>query len=539
MIPKDGLTLKYLRTALHRRLWYVVVPFFVVSMAALVYCIKAPKIYKSTSLILVQPPEVPVDYVRPATTSDKVERVNALRNEIMSESGLEEIIRRFSLYPEVLARDGIHGAVETMLKDIDVSLVLEEKQVFGRRPDISYVSFEVSYQGENPFTVRDVNAAIGQLFIEHNHKQREKQATATSEFLQQELERMRKELLKKEERLREFKEKHQGMLPEQTQHNYIILSQLERQLDNLYASLNKSEDRKILLRNELNRLEAIRADTEQAAFLGNGINDRPATFSLSELHQQLQALRVRYSDSHPDVIRLAATIARMEKREASKISQKDRIHHRGATQRTPDRNLLSVQRDGLLSQMRLVDREILKAREDKTETLKQIKEYRRRIEDGPRIEQLYVDLARDYDETQKNYQSLLQKKMQAELAISLERSQKGEEFRILEPADLPRKPHKPQIPKILFIGLILALNSGLALAFLNEHLDPSFYDKKQLESELQLPVLVGIPIITTPEDHRLKIYKKISTVGAMFFMASVLLYALFVVWKNNQPTLPL
>jgi hypothetical protein len=128
--------------------------------------------------------------------------------------------------------------------------------------------------------------------------------------------------------------------------------------------------------------------------------------------------------------------------------------------------------------------------------------------------------------------------MQAELAISLEHSQKGEEYRILEPGDLPRKPHKPQIPKILLIGFILALNSGIVLPLLKELQDPSFYDKKQLESELQLPVIVDIPIITTPENQSWKTYKKIGTVGAMFIMALVLLYAFFVLWKNNQ-TFPL
>ena len=87
--------------------------------------------------------------------------------------------------------------------------------------------------------------------------------------------------------------------------------------------------------------------------------------------------------------------------------------------------------------------------------------------------------------------------MEAELAENLERTQKGEQFKILDHADLPRKPHKPDIPKIIAVGFMLALACAFGLAYLREYLDPTFWSRKEVESMLNIPVLVAIPIIQT------------------------------------------
>ncbi len=111
MIPKDGLDVKYFLAAFRRRLWYVVIPFFLVFTAAVVYCIKAPRIYRSSSLILVQPQEVPTDMVRPTVTTDVQYRLNSISDEIMSRSRLKEIIIKHDLYPGIREAATVQDAI--------------------------------------------------------------------------------------------------------------------------------------------------------------------------------------------------------------------------------------------------------------------------------------------------------------------------------------------------------------------------------------------------------------------------------------------
>jgi hypothetical protein len=147
-------------------------------------------------------------------------------------------------------------------------------------------------------------------------------------------------------------------------------------------------------------------------------------------------------------------------------------------------------------------------------------------------------LRRGYEEAQENYQSLLQKKMQAKLAENLERTQKGEQFIVLDPANLSLKPFKPDILKLLIRGFMAALASGLGLGFVKEYFDPTFHSSKDLEYDLHLPVIVSIPVIMTPKKHRLELYKKMGTVTALVFLSLTLLYAFLVLLRKNPTLLP-
>jgi polysaccharide chain length determinant protein (PEP-CTERM system associated) len=522
MIPKDGLDVKYFLAAFKRRLWYVVIPFFLVFMAVVIYCIKAPRIYRSSCLILVQPQEVPRDYIRPTVTTDVQSRLSSITEQIMSRSRLENIIIQHNLYPASRAAGDVYGAVLKMRSKIKITF----KQNSGRRG--SPPAFEVAFEGREPVKVRDVTDALANIFIDENLKIREEQAAGTSRFLERELERMREILRQREKLVVEFRQEYTGFLPEQMQNNYRILSQLQQHLDSINTALQKSEDRKVLLKTQLSRLGALRAgDTDQELY------------NLDELRQKLERLKLRYSYRHPDVVRLKALIARLDKEEQITPSDIDSEAPNLTTDLTEDHNIMHVRKGGLLDELQMHEKEIQLLHKEKAKTSSQIEKYRERIELGPKIEQMFVDLRRDYQTAGGNYQSLLQKKLEADLAQNLERTQKGEQFRIQDHAYLPREPHKPDIPKMLTMVMMLALGSGFGLAFLLEYLDPTFWSRKDLEAVLELPVLVSVPVIQTDKERRWNKLKLAATMCFLLVMSSTLLYAMYVLWKKVPGLLPI
>jgi uncharacterized protein involved in exopolysaccharide biosynthesis len=123
----------------------------------------------------------------------------------------------------------------------------------------------------------------------------------------------------------------------------------------------------------------------------------------------------------------------------------------------------------------------------------QIALYQKRIEDTPRREQELTLLTRDYDLLKTNYQSLLDKKIQAQMAENLERKQQGEQFKILDPARLPETPIKPDRNRILLIGVMMGLMAGLGLTWFRESLDRSFHSVSDVEVYLAIPVIATVP----------------------------------------------
>ncbi|MBW1982842.1 MAG: hypothetical protein JRJ12_16690 [Deltaproteobacteria bacterium] len=533
MIPQDGITLPYLMAALRRRFWYVVLPFFLVLLGAVVYCIKAPRVYRSTTTILVQPQEVPKDYIKPTVTADINARLQTITEQVMSRSRLETIIRENDLYRDIRRKETMYDAVDAMRRNISVELADGSK----KQSQTVLTSFQISFQGPDPAKVRDVTAALARYFIDDNLKLREEQAVGTSRFLSRELQRMEGVLRQKEEQVRQFKEKYMGLLPEQMENNHRILSQLQQHLDSINGALQKTEDRKVLLQTQLRRIETLQKESSQPA---GSLSPADKPSSLEDLRRQLQSLRSRYTEQHPDVVKLKAMIAEMEKEQQNKTdAAASEASDAAAPSLSEAQQLASMQKDDLLIELNLINKELRALRQDQEKTTREIEEYRRRIEVGPKIEQMFVDLRRGYEEAKSSYQSLLQKKMQAELAENMERTQKGEQLMVLDPANLPRKPFKPNIQRILAMGLVLALGCGFGLAFLREYLDQTFWNSKELESYLKLPVLVSIPVIVTPRDRRWSLFKKFGAATATAGMATVLAYALYILWRQNPNIIPL
>lgn len=536
MIPQNGISLQYIKAALWRRLWYVVIPFFVIYISSVVYCIWAPKTYKSISLILVQPQEVPKEYVRSTVTSNVKARLNTITEQIMSRSRLENIIKKYDLYPEARNPVTMHRALEKMRKQIKISI--------GKGSGLdggfdSPPAFSVSFEGSDPVKVRDVTATLADMYVLQNVTIREVQAKGTSAFLEKELQRMLDLLRQKEELVRKFREEHIGLLPEQKEDNYRILAQLQQHLDSANASLQHAQDRKVLLQAQLDGLETMEAGTPDTLNPQMRPPNYHTSLSLDELRRELQTLKTRYSDRHPDVIRLAATIAKREEalegatHEANSGEQSVSVSPYGSSR------LVREQSRNLLSQLQLLDSEILMFKKDIEQTSEQIAEYRGRIERGPEIEQIFVDLQRDYEQASNNYQSLLQKKLEADLARNLEQTQKGEQFRIQDRANLPLKPYRPNMIQVLALGFVVALISGFGLAYGLEYLDPTFRCSRELESFLELPVLVSVPVIQTHKERRLQRFQIAGTVCVLFLMGSALLFAMFVLWRKNPGLLPI
>ena len=188
----------------------------------------------------------------------------------------------------------------------------------------------------------------------------------------------------------------------------------------------------------------------------------------------------------------------------------------------------------MLNQLKLVEQEIQDIFGGIRKTAAEIEKYRQRIEAGPRIEQMYLGVRRGYEEASESYQNLLQQKMQAEIATDLERKRKGEQLKIIEYPSIPEKPSKPKTAIILFIGLNIALACGFTLLYLKEYQDPSFWSSKHLESELELPILACIPVISTDQERRRLIFKKVSTSCVLLVMSSTFLYSLFLLWKKHS-----
>jgi polysaccharide chain length determinant protein (PEP-CTERM system associated) len=501
-----------------RRKWYIIIPLVLSVMASFAYYKRLPKIYSATTLILVQPQRIPAEYVRPTVTESVTGLLNTLSQEILSRTRLEKVIQEFDLYADLRGKVPLERIVEIMRGAIGIRVEGDA------RDERAQSTFRISFEGKEPRTVMLVTNKLASLFIEENARAREQQAEKTSEFLTKELSDMEDKLRRREVEIRAFKERHMGQLPEQLDANLRILERMQDQLKTTSENIRAAEDRAALVRSQIDQLRereqglmARQTRRESTPNVEEGgshqVTEDPVITQYNNLKRDLTTAQSKYTENHPDVIDLKKKIAKLEPRVKEAVEKQTaarearlralREQRRSGAEVDPAVAVLDPDMQRQITQYtdqyNDAQLEAKRLREEEKKLKEQIVLYQRRIEDTPRGEQELVLLTRDYDLTRLNYQSLMNKKIQAQMAENLERKQQGEQFNVLDPARTPQSPIRPDRNKILLMGCAIGLALGAGLAWFRESLDQSFHTVADVESYLELPVLATIPNLNEEE----------------------------------------
>jgi len=473
---------KYLDIAIRRKYW-IIIPFLVILLAGFFYILKTPKIYQASTLILVQAQKVPENYVRSVVSSDIEDRLRTIQQQVTSRTNLESIIEEHQIYGTLPEKNLLmEEKVELFRKQIAIDVT--------NRSGSGESAFSISFQGKDAKKVAQVANALASNFISENLKIRESQAIGTSDFLTDEMESIKNQLMEKEEELKAYKQKYIGGLPEELDSNLSMLTGLRNQLEQLNNSLRSAEDRKLSIQ------QGIAAQREVITSSGVVITSRTEEpDELSSLKNELASLQTKYTDNHPDIIQLKRRISTIEENNKSQQSESTDVPttSTGANQTSGQVN---ANRE-LNTQVISITQEITRLKAEIQETKTQIRNYEIKVEETPKREQELLSINRDYDNVNALYNSMLNRKLESDVSVNLEKKQKGEQFKVLDSAKVPVKPIKPDVQKLGLLVLALGLGAGCGLAYMVEMIDTSYRGPEEIEKEFSIPVLVNFPVIHT------------------------------------------
>jgi len=519
-----------------RRKWWVIVPFVALFSTSALLTYILPRTYVSETLIVVQPRDVPQDFVKDLVSGTPEERLRTIEQTVLSRTNLLAILREFGDSLPEFAKLNLDDKVLKLRDQIDIFFELERGRD-GQMMPLSY--FRISYQNQNPELAQKICSKLTTLFIEQDNKTRETQVFGTTEFLSAELDKVSTQLNASQESLKVVKSARQFELPDQRDANLRTLDRLIADKKSNSEALDRYAAFRLNLESQLLQTPPTIVKPIALSPVQGGIRNaqyeelRKAQLDYEEFRKaeaEFDELSSRYSDKHPDVQAAKVRLERLRQRLPAEPAGTD-----GGSVPLPPTDLVEANPVyvRMAAQLREVQTELQIREKDKTYIDREIAKYSTRVENAPNAEQAIADVVRENSELQKNYEDLKNKLAEARLSESLESKQRGAQFAIIDPANYPLSPAKPNKGLVLLACAIASLGIAIVFAGSVDVARQKVWTQSQIEAFWGVPVLVDIPEIVT-DVNPAEIRKKIFLVAASSVVAtaafSACLYVLY--WKQ-------
>jgi len=482
---------------LRRRRLFLLIPLFLGWLAVWGASWILPPRYKSGTLIIVEQPTMPANYVMPNVADNLQDRLQSITQQILSRSRLLHIAEELNLYSKDRLRLSPDDIVARMRKNIDIELV--------RGTDERISAFNVYYTAENPLVAQQVTSKLTNLFINENLEARQQESEGNTQFLENQLQSAQQSLEAQEEKVRQFKAEHVGELPSQLNSNLQILAGLQTQLQAQSEALNATKQQRVYLETLVAQYRALKGPSKDPDASQTGISGLDE--QLDKLKAKLRDLSSTYNDKYPEIHAVKDEIAKTEAQRDKLLAE---LKTKGDKSQS-DGSVAGAYPSGVKdpsamaqvqSQLQANQIEIKNREQAIADLTAKINEYQVRLNEEPAREQQLADLTRGYDQSKASYDDLLKKKNDSAMATSMELLQQGERFHIIDPPSLPLKPSFPNRMKFCGIGLLVGLALGAGFVWAAEMLDDRIHSEAELRKLLPGSVLSELPVIYDPADER-------------------------------------
>lgn len=532
---EEPISLLEYRDILKRRRFLFWLPVAALALVTAILAFTPPSTYRSEATILIEDQEIPADIVGATITNYVSQQIQLISQRLLTVKNIQSVVEKFDVYHREGQTKQVPAAVlaNRFRQDMELDLVSTDVNDPRGRSDSAAIAFTLAFNSTDPRVSQMVTEELVLLFLNENQRSSVSRSSGVSEFLRAAVDEANEELLLAEADLADFKESHEGALPELHELNLNVINRTTEQLSDVNLRIQQLEQRKLQLTAQLTSIspsapvtlpsgETVLGDRErlraalidfrrksaiyqpghpdlislerEIELLQKTVGDMGSRDLLEEQLRQererLEFLRDRYSEDYPDIKNSEAAIAAIESQLANTDSQIE-VQVEGAN--NPAYVLIDTQ-------LQSANLEIQGLLQKRTELQAKVAEHEELIKQAPRVEMQYEGLLRTYENARTNYRDLQAKLRAADVAANVDQEITGRRFTLLEPPLLPLNPDGPNRSVIVLLGLILSIGVGVACVVIAELIDDSIRGAKKLATIAGAPPLAVIPYLDNSVD---------------------------------------
>lgn len=455
---------------------YIIVSSWLICPIGWTYVASMPDNYESSARLFVDTNSLLRPLLRGlAVYNNPSDQVNLVARTLLSRPNLEKIAREADLDITVNTPLEMDELIEELRDNIKLNSTREQ--------NIYTIEYE---SGSAELAQRIVQITLNE-FVESSLGKNRQSSDSAEEFLSRQIEEYEQRLEEAEQRLADFKISRIDRAPGSTSDYY---AQLQREND----SLEQTELKLLELESQLAAAKAQLSGEEPVYGLATPEASANANIStkfdsrIANLEGSLDELLIRYTDSHPDVVKTKSLLDSLYAERQKHIEELNKVaQSTGSYSQFGNLNQNPVYQEMKLA-VAQYENQIASLTVRAEQFRKKVKELEAIIDLVPQIEAEEQGLNRDYDITRTKYLDLLSRKEQAELSRKAEATSDDVQFRVIDPPTLPTKPSGPQ--RILFYTVIMVLgfSAGLGVAFLVNQIKPVVLSAHQLRETFGIPI---------------------------------------------------
>ncbi|MBL4893226.1 MAG: hypothetical protein JKX91_15685, partial [Rhizobiaceae bacterium] len=447
-----------------------------------------PREYVAEAKILVESQQIPDELARSTVTANASERLQIIKQRLMTRNNLLEIAREFNLYTS----DARSLSPSQIVSEMRVAAQIRQIAVgTKRRRTVQSIAFTVSFNYIKPVIAARVANKFVELILEQNIQTRKSRASETRLFFERQLQSHRQALVNLEVRIIKFKNENRDSLPESLNRRLDLFSKIQSAKLEMQRKLDTLIEKKILW-------TARAKDSLAGVVLDPNAN---STFAkLDALRTQLIQLKGVYSERHPEVKRIKGQIRALEK--ASQQSPP-------TEEKASDAQVVNLELEGnpsldpkIASQLALIGRQITSLEKEIVSLDERFKQVGEAINKTSSVDISLNVLLREYANLQRQSQRAEDKKNVAEIGETMEEGRQAERFEVIEQATTPEKPTKPNRPKLMAASFFGSIMASIGLIALLEIASDKVRGGSGLRSKLKITPISTIPYVMTIAERR-------------------------------------
>lgn len=494
--------------------WTGMIVAWAVCLAGWAILLVVPDRYEASSRVFVDTQTALGEATRGITVDSSVDsQIQRVRQALLGGPELTKIADETNLTARAVTPQERQAIVERLRSEILIDGDI-------RSGNVNAGLYVISYSNHDREMSLKVVDRLVNSFVEGALGGKREGSEQAQKFLVEQIADYESRLRQAEERLAAFKKENVGLMPG-AQGDYFTRLQTEMdalrkaQTDLSVASQRRDELQR-QLRGEQPLVTSAAGVSSTVPSAPTGAGGDTAT-RIRESQQRLDELLLRFTDKHPDVISLRATLKELQQRQAEEIE----AARRGDTGAAARIGLsASPVFQNLQLQYNQAEVEIAALRAEVSGREQRISSLRSLINTAPEVEAEFSRLDRDYGVTKAQYQALVER---------LGRARLGEEaaatgvirFEVIDPPRAGFDPTFPKRPLLAVVILIGALAAGAGCTYLLNLLRPVFSASRQLNEVTGLAVL-GVVSMTWIERYEAQSRRRMLAFGA----ATVLLVAI-------------